>query len=1607
MARKSRSNLSRRLLADRLASSPPTRLATQQAGNVVALARTSVWHLLEKTPGLHIDEARALHGRAASAGIVVARRFRERELVRSTGLMPDFTHGMQALANTPEYGNLFEEDWAAMAKPNAIEARTSPVAYLLTLFRRALTLESTGTRSDFKLKLAERRPDIAEEVIDEQAMSREIASLDVSTNVLEYAISAYLRALASASEDTPDIDLAMSEVRYPMSMPYEHWITQIGEVLSLASGEPLSLGEVSRQVDPGYHYFVTQGMQTPWGDDAMLLSLPLGPMRRELLLAPLYTGDIDSAAPSGFYRETYGADGLPELFDTAVFCARTHTPSTSLPALFAVQTSAPVASENVAGLPAATGSSFGAVYINGGREPAIAIEAGAPIPSGSGAFAEPVAVHPPHYFTELDDERADRTHRLIRLSRWLELSYADTDRLLVAAHVAQYLPGAPVITTSSLRALGVFREMQTRYGVKAEDFAAWLTTLAPYGHGEDSRSQFDRVFNASRQDPIPLVLDGSAFGLQRNFSDAASLATIQQISVALGLSPEAFDYLARVISASHGEGPLTRTLDVVSAFFRIASLARYLQISPIVLLGLMEMLGQEGDPIVAQMAGVPSVHSLPGVGQTDFLSTLVAVEGCVRWCREKGIDVAWLVQHLRPASTPQIADDAERLLISDLHRQLTTTRITLARFYEAGVPPVIDLPLDETGKRAPTTPDWLCHLREIIDRDGIVLDGVASTDADLETSVAGIVSAAVASLFSGAPNICQDVRHASATAGITADAALLEAVPTDEQQAYISETLTAVILQTHAAQRAIVEEAIAGYLGIASELVLPLIDWAQQSPYEILRWAWDAGLESRADFVRAQIASRLNWPPARAGLAADEPFTPSEVMLHRLGDLRRQSEVVAQFALDGEMLTQHARNERRLAIGERDAFGFAPGANHLRDLYYLQTYRDIIDRGLRSPGELLDYLALINTPNVIDEDALEASDGYARLIRDAAAGKVAALLGASARDVLDAALIVSPLGIVRKISEFSGILRVLSLSGRTGLSIVALDHLGQLAESGSTPEYRRAVQDAFSCLSANTEAPTEAQRAVVPEVGQGATSSCTVSRDLLIARADDVENNQADFKLTIRDLAGEPLSGVPVRWSVSGAGVIDAETSTTDTDGVAEVTLFPGSTMGTAHVFGTIGLDQRLALPAVRVDCQETSLKPYDSQPNQPTPVLAGERQTIELSVRLLDDYRNDGISREIRWSIVSGPGRLLRSASLTDRNGVARVVLVSRNVGTTMVQALYGELDSTIGPIQFVDAPYIDSDYGIRALSPNLAGQPFRLMCVVLSLSGDPRPDIDVEWTVNDKSMGKTKSDRDGIAILDVEPDGVGILEVVGAVDGRSVMATFEIVDDPMLIPLDQSAMRYLQDPHRFGFVSVRADASDYPETGHDGPPPVVRLPVEWEIDGTPARTVATDLAGQSRLPIPLAKAGGLVVTASAPGTNTVEFDVTVVPLPEWIVTLDGAPVTGTLEFVVGQAHVLQVKPATGHASLVGMEVLLTWDGTNPTGQGLQARPPYQQIRVMVADGLKWTLTCEREPSASALFSLGIRLVDPRHVHWLRVRTVFPNSMRRVAPSISPGRKA
>ncbi len=1581
-----------------LSQSPALQSVLSEAGSFTALANASTEELLQKHSQLHITDARILSGMARSVGIAVARQFRENAL--SGGVRRAFRqrHGLSALVGGPTYNNCFLIDWDAMALPRSIEASTSPVAYLRALYCKLLKLEREGSNAGSKLVISDRRDDLPSKMIDTPAMNELVPTLDIVSDVLERAIHKYLQG----KQDGEDVDVALAQARYPFLLPYERWQDQINGILTSAV-PALTLGEIGRHVDGDYPYFIRKGKHSPVSDIAMQQSAGLGARKRALLIeSPVFVGDnsrrrsdprthqlhpVDVAEEQAdFFAKNYGIDNLAELQRADNFCLATEVPRLDLDALFAVETQAPCASVNV--LPVDTDvdpSRFGAVFINGGKQPAITIN------TSEEDSPDGIRV-PPHQLTNLSEDRADRLNRMIRLSRWMNLSFRETDRLVMAAITAEGGGNdSPWMTVNTLRALGVFQDYRQRYGVKAEEFAAWLEQLSPYGAGAEL-AQFDRIFNARSLFPNPLVLDDSEFDIQP--ADERGRQTVQQICAALGLSQETFQYLARLIASATEGKVLKRSLPVISSFYRITSLASCLKLHPIVLLALIEVLDEDGESLVRQVAGVPLNVSFQVFGYADILGTLVALSSCVQWCRDNDIDVVWLIQHLR---TPQaVSTDAEIKLLNELNSRLEPVRITRTTLLEAGVPSTIEVSSSERDEvQEQITPDWLCRLRDLVDLDGIVKDGLVAAEEGYEGSARSIIDAVLDDLYSGKTDPgCDEPRYARDTRKRSPNASV---VPVTQERHKILDTLLAIILRARAAQRAVVQESLADYLLLSAELVLPLIFWAKYSAYNLLAVA-------RALSLSGNIPNLSRSSLRRITVSGDdtEEDTVFQSLLVELAQLSRLARVTQQFKLDAGMLQNHART-----WGET-WFGFSAGEITLPTLYYLSLYQRLTHMAQQSADKLLHYLWLVNDPELFAPDAPPSEDQL-RLVRDAAAGKVAELMGWGASEVLEVAMTINDYGIVFSLVEFDKLLRCHTLCQQTGLSARSILELGGLTLHSTDEEYRAAAQNALSCLTAQS---LTSERGPVAEVGQSVTTTCTVSPERLVA-GDESSDNVTHVMLTIKDLRGKALQGITVRWEVNDAGVVFQRQTFTNEDGETTIVLYPGVIMGIARVSAKIGLDQYVYAPPVVIDCHEPSLRVQDRSENDDLPKrnpLAGEKQQVELFVRLMDMHDNPGIDRFIQWE--TDHGRLLATDVHTDRRGIARARLLSRYAATCKVTALYNGITTLLPPITFVDRPSIDkSTHKLRLVSSNVVGEQVTVSCRLQGLWGDPVVGHDIHWELEgaglvpepcpDPEPGQdpepcpmcTKTDAQGIAQITFTPIENGTIQICAvytqsdsADELPDVLAqSFDILSGPKIVADSLSDLTAVAVPGALLPISVRVDSEQERDPPGEGKKPVARYPVLWQLDDGASQKQLSDERGFSTWPLPLDNSGEFQVTARLGEQEPLAFDIHIIPAPQWAITLDANPISPQTPLTLrqGSDYSLHVKPAPGQ-DLANKRVMLTWSGPNVIGLGICSDPMFGQVKYMTAEGLTWEINCDGKDAAQ--FALGIRLDDLEHVTWLTV---------------------
>ncbi|WP_341521177.1 Tc toxin subunit A [Pseudomonas sp. G.S.17] len=1244
---------------------------SEQFPSVFSIARSNIAQLLKSDPLLHISEARSLHAKAIAMTAMVARQFREQRLTASVRRAVRSDSGIKGLVDAPTYTDMFNPDWANHCPPDAIEATTSPIAYLADLYREAAAVEEVADQ-DRALKLATRRPDLANLMLDDTALNRVEPTLVLVNDILHTSIRSYLDGISLNDKSVDDVLL---ETRYPLALPYERYQNQINYVLNRKQRLP---GDPIRAADPAYPYFKEPGVHSLLSDIALIQDTGLGPVQQGMLVEAPHSvmeaeagevalrvrrinprsGRIESALSSSttdFFKDNFGIVDSYALGDTQTFCLRTGLTTDQLDSLLSVGTYAPSLSANVRGVETEIdGSAFGSVYINAGQSPAISIES-----------SEQNGV-PVHRLINCPDERFDRMNRMIRLARWLDLPFDELDQVLTASHQAEQraasvvrrtvqadTPASHLISQDTLRALGLFQIVRSRHDVPVQDFSVMLYGLSVHARGK-TQSQFDRVFNSQAMFSIPLILDDTPFTVTP--TNETDRQKIDHLCAALGLTYEIYRFVARVVEQAWAGEPLRWSREVCSAFYRLVKLPRYIGLSTIEALALLELLDGGGSQLVSKLAGVPRIVSYHASSNTDTLSVIHALVDCAAWLHDCQWSVAQLCHLVLPALTQPVATDAERNLLLQLHSRLTSALITDSSFAQLGAPDSSEtLHTDATGRQVYLSEpiNWFEALSLFIDNGAL---------APATKGLVKYLSGENEESFEQA--LGNEVRVILDGYGL----------PVEE----LHPKITNMIMRARGAQEALLMEGLGDYLNTSADLVKALLFWSEGNRYQLL-------LEVLGAFG--------------SGATATVPIG-DEVLLV-LDALSRRAVLCDHLALSPALITQYVQHP--------EWFGLTDTVLSLQTLYFLTQYARALRLSEQSEDTLLDYFRLINTLWA------GATPGDKRLIRDSAANKLAGFLRWGVRDVLAVALRLNPKdGVIFTLVDFDVLARVCLLSRHTGLDANALLALHELTPTTSTERYRQAAELALSCL---TEVPPAS---AVGEVGQSHSSVITVTPDYLVAQR---EGDDATYTITLRDFMDEPLDGVTVTWTTD-LGELDQRTTITDENGQTSNTLQSGNVMGIAHMVAYYGLGEKLMAPVVVIDCDEDSLHLIDGEYG-PSTALANKLEPIYFSVTVVDDYGNRGVDRAIEWGATLG--EFLRYQTYTDPQGMTRAELRSGPKGVSEVIAQYKNGRTwEYETVEFLSIPYFQY---VRFVETVVVGIETVVSCRLVELNGTPVVGAVVTW--------------------------------------------------------------------------------------------------------------------------------------------------------------------------------------------------------------------------------------------------------------------------------------
>ncbi|MDR0211744.1 MAG: hypothetical protein LBJ33_21630 [Pseudomonas putida] len=1440
--------------------------------------------LVQRFSGLHIKQAQRLKDRLDVATAAMMRVFRENRLSAATRRAAEELKGPLAQSTGPTFENQFAPSWGNHTHPQAVDATTSPAAYLidmLTFVEQHLEPKGNELKA---VTLKTRRPDLYDLSLDEDTMNRTVTQVEVVNHVMESAIER--QRTAGEGSTTQD---KLLQVRYPLKQfPYERYWEQIRTVLA---HHELSVSDVSRLSDIDAPYFIQPGAHSQWSDVALQQDAGLGPALRAILLEAPYFGTggevrfnpqtrrllamphtsatqrAEQVASNSisFFQANFGVPAYPTLQNVVNFCQALHMSQDEMESLFALAAYAPVRSDNVnVTAPHAPASpvQFGARFINSGSDTPVSVA------SDTG---EPTL----HQFQHLTEARCDRVNRLVRLATALKLSYAETDQVVCAAIEAERRAAvgqataseAPLwMTANTIRALGVFQFLRERFSCSAEDFAALLSDMSIFASG-DTLSHFDRVFNADTT--TPLLLDDQPFSL--GSEDVQSKRTVDQLCQGLGINMETFRYLSRLIMQGQSQPMLKRNLPTVSAFYRVTLLARLLSITTIELLSLLEVLSPEGQ-YALQLAGTPQNAMYKSYTQTDTLSVIHALSRCVAWCQAQRLPIAWLVQQLLPIETADVVPEEYRTLLSELKSHLVPFQDFDRLLADAGV-----MPLKTQG--------WKQNLTQIVDAQGLITDtGHSEEDFDpvqYEHFAAREIEVVIERLMR-VPEP-EDSQGEGATHSEDSELPLL----TVDEAERLKTLILGVVLRIRSQQWGVVQERLSQFLSLKADSVIPVVYWAEGKAHTLL--------QSATNFDPEQLQSET-----------------LKALMPLMQRMQRCARVVNQFALSPAMFSS------LLVRAQRSRWSLKSTELTLQTLYFLERYTRCLRQAKQSEDQLLGYFDLI-------ESLGEMSDNERRLIKDAAAEKIAAWLGWGIREVLDVAAQVTPDSIIRNLAQLCALVDTRQLCETTGLSAGSLMKLSRLSGHDDTQTYRSAAHEMLSSLRQVSE-----QRRDETELRQSLSTRCLVSESRLIAKK---KGQETTVSLTLLDMNNQPVSDIRVRWSTD-LGELQDHFSFTDEKGIATVQLLPGQQTGVAHVQGTYLLDSKAFAPPVIIDCDEASLNLRPVKPQEAS-ALAGNKGRCAFEALLKDGLSNNGVDRLVHW--VTSIGEFIDSSgeTLTDSEGVSTIALRSKEAGTGDVYVWYEGKPEEKQHVRvtFEDRPYVGA---LKLTSSTLVDNDIKVVATILGLDDEAFPNQPLKWSCTGAEVieFQEQSDDQGQAYVVLQTAAAGDVSVTVALVKEEESAEhydtrtldFEVLSNVLKGTPWTSGKWPLADGISAAEYEVHIVSED--------DKPVERYPVTWSVKEDDAETITklTGPDGIARYHLKSDVVGGRSVVANW-GDESETFDsVYFLPSGGMQILFDNEPFAGPVVIAQSatsepESHTLSVIVEEGHP-LLNTELRLLYAG-------------------------------------------------------------------------------
>lgn len=633
---------------------------------------------------------------------------------------------MDDTTTSATYAELFPEQVADKCASDALEANIAPLAYLHALYKQALSLEANGDTAS-QIKLADRRPDIEEQVLDQGSLENQLPALTLVIDAME-------RKAKSHAGQNKDLAEEIAKAQYPAQLPFHLPLEQIKSVLKQ---KKTSLFDLLQRSHYSYPNFTSENLRTDELREVMLNAAGFSPALRSMLL------DYRATTSSDYLQTLYGVTDdatkiLDQLPNVDFLSRQTGLTPESILELLAIsgvpddgtesitavkQSKAYTAAAEKDAAPIA-GHIYGAVFINNATAPALALE---DIFQGPGINLR---------IKGASAERFSRIHKMIHLQHALQIPFAQVDLLVMAALRAEGQTKDFHFTQNTLRALGVFCYMRDEYRVTAEQFAALINGLTPYAVGEETPF-LDRVLDGPGAGQMAdtsdwLKLDGREFDISvtTQTSDSLSKSPIGMICRAFALEERVANvYLTQAVRALGRKKPAL-SLPVFSSLYRLTRLPRLLKLSMDEGTSVIALLAESNPRVWTQLAGKPELtqdelyYEDDGsdevnteAGECDILDVLAGVINLEKWLRRQRISAQALLSWLIPLPA-DISAELKPLYRVDARIQQTLIdalpRIGASLLTETQI-------AQEVGPAVlPASGSWLNALSAFLDARGLV-----------------------------------------------------------------------------------------------------------------------------------------------------------------------------------------------------------------------------------------------------------------------------------------------------------------------------------------------------------------------------------------------------------------------------------------------------------------------------------------------------------------------------------------------------------------------------------------------------------------------------------------------------------------------------------------------------------------------------------------------------------------------------------------------------------------------------------------------------------------------------------------------------------------------